>query len=139
MSRSEQRKGVDGEAEVRRMYQLAGAEIKGLEYGGDWMAFGLGTPQHVEVKRQEIARPWQWYEKAAAEAVAGSMPVVPFRRSRSPWLALVPLGDLLDTLNRLVRENDNLRTERDSLAQRLARASEDERVVLRARSSAGAS
>lgn len=66
MSRSERRKGVDGEAEVRRMYEAAGAEIRGLEYGGDWLAFGLGTPQHVEVKRQEIARPWQWYEKAAA-------------------------------------------------------------------------
>lgn len=99
MSRSERRKGVDGEAEVRRLYQAAGATIRGLEASGDWLAYGLGTTQHVETKRQEIARPWLWFEQAQAQAPPGTLPVVAFRRSRSPWLALVPLEDLLRELS----------------------------------------
>lgn len=67
----------------------------GLRLKGDL----LGTvPAHLEVKRQEVARPWLWWEQAAAEAPAGVMPIVAFRRSRSPWLAIVELEALAELI-----------------------------------------
>ena len=98
MSRTERRKGVDGEREVRRMFEQHGFTVRGLEGSGDWLAFGDGFTFHVESKRQEVARPWAWFEQATAEAPAGTLPLVAFRRSHSPWIALVPLDALLDVL-----------------------------------------
>lgn len=98
MSRSERRKGVDGEAEVRRAFQARGFTVRGLEGGGDHLAVGHGCRFHVESKRQETARPWLWFEQASSEAPAGSTPLVAFRRSRSPWLAIIPLEALLELL-----------------------------------------
>lgn len=99
MSRAERRKGVDGEREVRRLFEQHGFELRGLEASGDWLAFGHGLAFHVESKRQEVARPWVWFEQASAEAPTGTIPLVAFRRSRSPWLALVRLDVLLPVLH----------------------------------------
>ena len=117
MSRSERRKGVAGEREVRDLYASHGFEVRGLEGGGDHLAVLHGIYAiangdaasvlerrpltiHSEVKRQETARPWAWWEQASAETPAGSLTVVAFRRSRSPWLALANLDALAGALAR---------------------------------------
>jgi hypothetical protein len=117
VSRAERRKGLEGEHEVRAIYEAAGFEVRGLEGAGDHLALlhgmqALGTPQypgvevrrpltiHSECKRQETARPWLWWEQASTEAPAGTLAVVAFRRSRSPWLALTALEPLAAALAR---------------------------------------
>lgn len=103
MSNRERRKGADGEREVVALLRAAGLPVDrtarqgGISVRGDL----AGIPGvHVEVKRQEQARPWAWWEQAQADAPAGTIPVVAFRRSRSEWLALLPL----DALARLLAE-----------------------------------
>ncbi len=96
MPRAERDKGARGEQEVATIFRGFGFECArtpnsgGLEVKGDL----AGLPGvHVEVKRQETARPWAWWEQAAREA-GQDAPVVAFRRNRSAWLALVGLEDL---------------------------------------------
>lgn len=93
MSRSERDKGRKGEAEVAELYRSRGLEVRGLEATGDHLVICgelAGYVLHSEVKRQETARPWAWWEQASREAPANAVPVVNFRRNRSPWLAIVP-------------------------------------------------
>jgi Holliday junction resolvase len=111
MSRSERTKGKAGELEVARIFKAAGFDCDrtpnsgGLRIAGDLHG---DLPVHVEVKRQETARPWLWAEQAARDAGAGERWVVAMRRSRSQWLAMVPLVDLLRLLE-LEREHRDLR------------------------------
>lgn len=117
MSRAERRKGLEGEHEVRAIYEAAGFEVRGLEGAGDHLALLHGIRElssnldgcvfarrpltiHSECKRQETARPWPWWEQASTEAPAGTLAVVAFRRSRSPWLALTALEPLAAALAR---------------------------------------
>lgn len=92
MSRAERDKGRNGEREVAALYEARGLAVRGLEGSGDHLivcgAGGLVT-LHSEVKRQEVARPWLWWEQASSEAPSGAVPVVHFRRNRSPWLAML--------------------------------------------------
>jgi len=101
VSNRERRKGRDGEAEVRRLAVAAGLVAQpfgGREDQPDTLLFAGGRkPIALEVKRQETARPWAWWEQASANA-AGMTPVVAFRRSRSEWLAIVQLSELLELL-----------------------------------------
>ena len=99
MSRVERAKGVRGEREVLELLERAGFEVRGLEATGDHLAIGHGLTLHVETKRQELARPWAWWEQASSEAPAGTFPLVAFRRSRSRWLAIVDLEELLGRLD----------------------------------------
>lgn len=104
MSRRERAKGQLGEQEVARAYRACGFTVRGLEDGGDHAIVGdpaTGLRIHSEVKRQETARPWAWWQQAEEEAPPGSTPVVHFRRSRSPWLAMLRLADLLELLAEL--------------------------------------
>ncbi len=97
MGRAERAKGVKGEREVAVIFEAAGLEVRGLEGVGDHVVVCSrhgGIALHSEVKRQEVARPWAWFEQAYAEAEPGSIPVVAFRRNRSPWLAIVELHHL---------------------------------------------
>lgn len=97
MSKSERVKGRTGEAEVAEVWRRHGMTVRGLEGGGDHVVVcGAGGELvlHSEVKRQETARPWAYWEQAIAEAPPGSVPVVAFRRNRSPWLALLSLESL---------------------------------------------
>lgn len=97
MSRSERDKGRKGEREVAAIYEELGAEVRGLEGIGDHLIVvpgRLGPTLHSEVKRQETARPWLWWEQASAEAPPGTLALVHFRRSRSPWLALTDAREL---------------------------------------------
>ena len=104
MSRRERDKGRKGEAEVAAIYRAAGLEVRGLEASGDHLIVcdpASGLVIHSEVKRQETARPWLWWEQASGEAEPGALPVVAFRRSRSPWLAIVSLEQLAELVARV--------------------------------------
>jgi hypothetical protein len=109
VSGRERRKGTTGELEVAGVFARAGFDCSrtpnsgGLRIRGDLHG---DLPVHVEVKRQEVARPWLWADQAAADADAGVRWLVAMRRSRSSWLALMPLDDVvrLLELERLVAE-----------------------------------
>lgn len=104
MSGKERRKGQRGEAEVARIYREAGYTVRGLEGGGDHNIVrepGSGVRFHSEVKRQEVARPWLWREQARAEAPPGTIPLVHFRRSASPWVVMLDLADFIALIDRV--------------------------------------
>lgn len=104
MPSRERRKGVAGEREVAAMWQAAGFTVRGLEATGDHLVIcGNGLTLHSEVKRQEVARPWAWMAQAEAEAPAGTVPVVAFRRNRSRWYAMMPLDELASLTAMAVR------------------------------------
>lgn len=94
MSKSERRKGAAGELEVARIFQTAGFDCDrtpnsgGLRLRGDLHG---DLPVHVEVKRQETARPWLWAAQARADSPAGATWLVAMRRSHDEWLAMLPL------------------------------------------------
>lgn len=101
MSRSERDKGLKGEAEVAAIYRARGLSVRGLEATGDHLIVSGGVGAivvHSEVKRQETARVWAWWEQASSEAARGTVPVVAFRRNRSPWLGLLNLEALAHLL-----------------------------------------
>lgn len=101
MSGTERRKGKAGELEVARIFKASGFDCDrtpnsgGLRIVGDLHG---ELPLHVEVKRQETARPWLWAEQARTDAGAGERWVVAMRRSHGEWLALMPLVDLMRLL-----------------------------------------
>lgn len=102
MSRAERDKGSRGEREVAAIFRAAGFDLDrtpnsgGLRILGD--LYGQALPFHVEVKRHEVARPWAWWEQARSESPPGALTVVAFRRSHSPWLAIVKLERLAELL-----------------------------------------
>lgn len=101
MSRAERNKGAAGEREVAEVFRAYGFDCDRVPNSGGLKIKGdlYGTvPAHVEVKRQELARPWLWWEQATREAAEGVPPIVAFRRSRSPWLAIVSLDFLAGVL-----------------------------------------
>ncbi len=97
-------KGVDGEREVANVWKAHGLEVRGLEGSGDHLVIGANLPWpvtiHSEVKRHERLRLPEWLAQAAAEAPAGTIPVVSFRQSRGRWYACLPLDDLAELVAR---------------------------------------
>lgn len=103
MSRSQRTKGAGGEREVAKLYQAHGFDVRRTPNSGGLHILGdlVGDhPEHVEVKRQEIVRPWLWI--AQAENECGELPfVVAFRRNASPWYALTTLERHLELLPKI--------------------------------------
>jgi hypothetical protein len=106
-------KGLRGEHEVAAIFRAHGFEVRGLEGTGDHLcitsrrpvslmprATAIPTPLtiHSEVKRQERLQLWQWLAQLEAEAPAGTLPLLSFRRNRSPWYAAVQLERLVELL-----------------------------------------
>lgn len=103
MSKFSRDKGAAAELEVARIVRAAGwpkarrtSDGREQALRGDIAHGPAGV--HLEVKRVESARVWDWWEQAQGDLTVGYMPVVAFRRSRSPWLALTELDDLLPLL-----------------------------------------
>ena len=106
MSASERRKGKNGELEVVRLLHAHGwtdakrsSDGRSQNERGDIADGPVGV--HLEVRRRETVNVWACLAKAEAEAKPGDMPVVAFRRNRSPWYAALPLEILLGLLTRL--------------------------------------
>ena len=118
MSRSERRKGAAGELEVARIFKAAGFDCDrtpnsgGLRLKGDLHG---ELPLHVEVKRQETARPWLWAAQSRADAPAGARWLVAMRRSNDEWLALLPLVTIVRLLE-VERELELAHAELERLA-----------------------
>ena len=95
-------KGARGERELAGVLREAGwpEARRGQQRSGLDQADVIGGPDgiHFEVKRVERLRPWAAYEQATEDAGAGEEPVVAFRRSQGPWLAIVDLRALLRLL-----------------------------------------
>lgn len=101
--RSSQRKGAAGERELAALLREYGYSV---ERGGS-LSFGevpdlTGLPGvHIECKRAEQLRPYDWMAQAERDAARfGGMPAVFFRRSRSPWLVVMKLGDWMGLYDR---------------------------------------
>jgi hypothetical protein len=112
MSKRERDKGRKGEAEVAAIYRRHGLDVRGLEGSGDHLIVcepSTGLVIHSEVKRQETARVWAWWEQASSETEAGASTAVAFRRNRSPWLTLTTTEAHAELLARLASALDELR------------------------------
>jgi hypothetical protein len=121
MANTEREKGRKGEAEVAAVYRSHGLTVRGLEATGDHVLVcdaGGRLTIHSEVKRQETARPWAWWEQASSEAEPGSVPVVAFRRNRSPWLVMLSLDRFAELLELAAAQLEHERQERDAAADR---------------------
>lgn len=98
--RSSQRKGRAGELELARLLQGYGYDVR----PGQAASFGstpdlTGLPGiHIECKRAEQLRPYDWMAQAERDAVrfGDGLPAVFFRRSRSPWLVVMKLEDWVE-------------------------------------------
>lgn len=98
-------KGANAEREVCRLLREYGWPDAERTSNGRFQSgrgdIALGPESvHLEVKRGETARVWDWWMQARLDSLATptAMPVVAFRRSHSKWLALVELEDLLPLL-----------------------------------------
>lgn len=100
MAASSRRKGVTGEAEVRRILERAGYDVRGLEGRGDWLCLtGSEVSLHIEVKRAERLKLPEWLRQAQDDAAEGALPVVTFRQNRGEWFAALPLASLMEVLS----------------------------------------
>jgi hypothetical protein len=116
MSNRERDKGRKGEAEVAAIYRSHGLDVRGLEASGDHLIVcdpSSGLVIHSEVKRQETARVWAWWEQASAQTEAGARTAVAFRRNRSPWLTLIETEQHAELVARLASALDELRELRE--------------------------
>ena len=98
--RTSQSKGRAGELELARLLQEYGYNVepgRAVSYGSTPDIVGL-PGVHIECKRAEQLRPYSWLEQAERDAVrfGDGLPAVFFRRSRSPWLVVMKLGDWLE-------------------------------------------
>lgn len=94
------------------IFRAYGFEVRGLEGAGDHLCITVPRGDaliqvragrspvviHSEVKRQERLQIWQWLAQLEAEAPPGTLPLLSFRRSRSPWYAAVQLERLVERL-----------------------------------------
>lgn len=97
MSRSQQRKGADGERELAALLRGHGYDV---ERGGS-LSFGevpdlMGLPGvHIEVKRRERLNVGEAMAQAIrdAERFQDGAPTLFHRRNRSPWLVTMRVQD----------------------------------------------
>lgn len=92
-------KGKVGEREVATLLRGHGVEARrGQQFsGGDDSPDVVHSMEglHLEVKRTEKLQLWQAFEQANRDA-GGDTPVVVHRANRRPWVAILPLGDLVE-------------------------------------------
>lgn len=103
MSATERNKGKNGELEVVHLLRAHGWALAKRTSDGTAQAargdIANGPPEvHFEVRRRESVNIWACLDKAEREASPGYLPVVAFRRNRSPWYAALPLDALLSLL-----------------------------------------
>lgn len=95
-------KGSAGEREFAAVLRESGwpQARRGQQRSGLDQADVVDGPDgcHFEVKRVERLNVWSAYEQATRDAGPGEQPIVAMRRNRSPWLAVVDLGRLLEML-----------------------------------------
>lgn len=88
-------KGGRGEREIVQLLRDIGFDARrNFQSGGAGGGDIIGVPDHcLEVKRQERVCVWEWISQCGAAARPTETAVVAFRRSSSPWYAVLDAGD----------------------------------------------
>lgn len=92
-------KGKKGELEFKDFLKDRGYDARrGQQYcGANGDADVVGVPgMHVEVKRTETCRPYQYLEQAVKDARIDEVPVVFHRQNRRQWIVIMDAGDFMD-------------------------------------------
>lgn len=102
--KSSQRKGRKGEFELAAILREHGYDVQAAEplnYGTIPDLTGL-PHVHIECKRAETTKIWDWFFQAQADAKKfnDGRPAIFFRRSRSPWMVCMELSDWLELYKR---------------------------------------
>lgn len=110
MGRKSQKKGRGGELELARLLQGYGYDVqpgKAVSFGSTPDLTGL-PGIHIECKRAEQLRPYDWMAQAERDAVrfGDGLPTVFFRRNRQPWLVTMRLDDWIRLYLLKTTEND---------------------------------
>lgn len=97
-------KGARAEREIMAIFRERGYPVErgGTQsFGQRPDLYGLDHV-HLEVKRAECARIWEWMEQSREDAArfGDGWPTVIFRRSRSDWLICMQLSDWLSLYER---------------------------------------
>lgn len=99
MGKREREKGKRGEREVANILKEYGYDAhRGQQFSGkngDADVVGMDG-YHLEVKFQETTKVWDWYTQSRMDARVGEVPIVVYRRSRSPWMVTLSLEDFLE-------------------------------------------
>ena len=105
-------KGKRGELELAAFFRAHGFDEarRGVQYkGGADSPDVVGLPGYqVECKRVERGNLYDWLDQATNDSGPGHVPLVCHRRSRSDWVAILPLDQFLA----LVKRHDELLNER---------------------------
>lgn len=94
-------KGKRGELEIAHILQDRGYDARrGQQFSGaNGDADVVGIPGiHLEVKRTEQFRLWEYLTQAINDARNGEKPVVAWKANRKPWVVVMPFHDFLDLL-----------------------------------------
>jgi len=92
-------KGVRGEREVAKIFEVGGFTVRGLEGSGDQLVMcNSKLTLHIEAKRQERLRLLEWSRQAESEVPQGALALVAYRPSREPWRVSMLLDDFVALL-----------------------------------------
>lgn len=103
MGKPSRDKGKRGEREVAAILRAHGYEARrGVQYkGGADSPDVIGLPGfHIEVKRTEQARVYEYMEQAKAESAVDEIPIVIHRQNNKEWVVFMTLDDLLRWLDK---------------------------------------
>ena len=102
-------KGKRGELEVAHILQEHGFSARRTaQYCGNTgdAADVTGLPgYHLEVKRCETTKIWDWIQQAERDHKEGEIPLVVFRKSREAWQVCFSLENFLNLLKSTVVHN----------------------------------
>lgn len=101
MGKASRDKGKRGEREVAAILRDHGFDARrGQQYKG-----GTDSPDvvgltgfHIEVKRTEQCRIYEYMEQAKAESRPSEIPLVVHRQNGKEWLAILSFDDLLEVI-----------------------------------------
>jgi len=100
MGRKSKDKGGRGEREIVAIFKAAGfEEAARTPYSGANKNFPgdvMGPPGlHLEVKRQENTRFYEWMKQAEADRKPGRMPLVLHRKNNGEWMVFCRLDHFI--------------------------------------------
>lgn len=112
MGKMSRNKGKEGEREFSRLCRQHGYDThRTAQYRGNTGEAGdmEGLPGiHVEVKRTEVLRPWDYMNQSkhdAAESGKGEIPIVAWRKNNYPWVVLLEFDDFMRLYSAWEAEN----------------------------------
>jgi Holliday junction resolvase len=102
MTINSRQKGARGEREFAENLRSLGFDARrGQQFSGSPDSPDVITNipgVHFEVKRVERGSLYAWLAQAQKDAGAGQIPVVAHRRNNGGWIAILPMGHLLELL-----------------------------------------